>query len=239
VSHRCRLTSATRALKVAAGFWYQVACRCGGGPSGASAEPQRATRLSSPNSRGVVRSSARSDHCRWGSTPQWARLSSKVASRLQRFMKTRTSSAAGGVWSGETRALGGRLPARSRVRTGANGQRRGTNPLAAGKSTTPLQGPLPVALRPTSRACGAPRRCVGLAAPGEGRKPLTHDARTPPRVGIARWSGLVHHGIPAKRRNQRDLLEICRRVQCRPRSRMRYARAPSSLLAQQPARHFW
>jgi hypothetical protein len=33
-----------------------------------------------------VRSMARSDHCRWVSTPRWARLSSKVVSKLQRFM---------------------------------------------------------------------------------------------------------------------------------------------------------
>ena len=39
-----------------------------------------ATRLKMPHKRGVVRSMARSDHCRWVSKPRRARNSSKVIS---------------------------------------------------------------------------------------------------------------------------------------------------------------
>src|SRR5258708_25034562 len=60
---------------------------------------------------------ARSDHWRWVSIPKWARLSAKVASKLQRFMKSRTISSAACAWSVENTALGGRFPAGSRVST--------------------------------------------------------------------------------------------------------------------------
>src|SRR5205814_9645355 len=58
-----------------------------------------------------------SDHWRCVSMPKWARLSSKVTSRLQRFIKSLTICSA--VWGGsvEKMALGGRLPSGSRVRS--------------------------------------------------------------------------------------------------------------------------
>ena len=51
------------------------------------------------------------------SIPTWARLSWKVPSRLHRFLKSGTISSAGGLWSVEKRAFGGRFPAGSRVST--------------------------------------------------------------------------------------------------------------------------
>src|SRR5258708_17777335 len=60
---------------------------------------------------------ARSDHWRWVSIPRWARLSSKVVSRLELFIKVRTIGGAICVGSVEKSAFGGRFPWGSRVRT--------------------------------------------------------------------------------------------------------------------------
>lgn len=76
------------------------------------------------HSMGVRRSMARSDHWRWVSIPRWARHSSNVVSWRQRFMNVRTISSAVSVWFVENSALGGRLPAGSRVRTQRMGKER-------------------------------------------------------------------------------------------------------------------
>ena len=117
--HKCCRTRAKTSLKVAVCFWYQAACLTGKGPL-ERVHVQRAP----PGCRGpgAVASSAPSP----GppivvASPdlQCARPSSKVVSKLQRLMKSPTISCAGWVGSVENKALAGRFPAGSRVRTQA------------------------------------------------------------------------------------------------------------------------
>src|SRR5258706_1307238 len=145
-----------------------------------------------------------SDHCRWVSRPRWARLSSKVASTLQRFMKSRTIASAGCVWSVENRALGGRFPAGSRVSTGANRQGCGAKALPPGGAATRVQHRLPFTIPVEGEAL--PDRLRVMQCLCERGKPRTDDARAPACVWIAHGSRLVDHRVQAKGSNQGDLL---------------------------------
>ena len=84
--HRARRTAAMASLKVGSRLPYQAAVRVRTAPVGAraSSSAQTATKENNPSSAGVVRRMARSDHCRYVSTPRWARISWNVVSMRQR-----------------------------------------------------------------------------------------------------------------------------------------------------------
>src|SRR6266851_589164 len=138
---------------------------------------------------GVVRSIARSDHWRWVSIPRWARLSSKVVSRLQRFIHVRTISSAACVWFVENSALGGALALGATGENPANGQRGTACAIPQSSPGADLQGAfsLPIPLQ----GQGLPRRVrVGqdLFGGGEGQPP--EDGPSCAR----RVRGVVHAG---------------------------------------------
>src|ERR687895_1887677 len=94
--HKALRTRAMVSEKVGKGFSYQAAERTGILWPAGSRWAARVTQENSPKSTGVVRPMAKSDHCRWVSTPRWVRASWKVISSCQR--KTNHSM----IWTGST-----------------------------------------------------------------------------------------------------------------------------------------
>ena len=70
-----------------------------------------------PSKTGLVRRIAWSDHCRWVSTPRWARQSWKVTLTCQRLTNHPRMSMGSAVMSVQKNAWGSRSPAGSRTST--------------------------------------------------------------------------------------------------------------------------
>src|SRR5512135_3157927 len=77
----------------------------------------RLTRENTPMSTGVVRAMALSTHCRWVSTPRWARASSKVTSTCQRWTNHPKIASGAASRSVPNSACGSNFPWGSRTRT--------------------------------------------------------------------------------------------------------------------------
>ena len=114
-----RRTAAIASLNVGCCLRYQAVVFGPGVVAASRTKPSAhtVTRENNPSKAGVVRKMARSDHCRYVSTPRWARTSWKVVSTRQRETKKPSIVAGSALRSVLRKACGSCSPDGSRTST--------------------------------------------------------------------------------------------------------------------------
>lgn len=115
--HSSRRTAAIASLKVGSSLRYQAADLGRRQATKVGSAAQSVTSENIPNSVGVIRAMARSDHCRPVSTSRWARHSWNVVSTDQRGTNQARISNGVAAVSVQRNACGSRTPVGSRVST--------------------------------------------------------------------------------------------------------------------------